>query len=359
MSSISSKKLILVIGATGAQGIAVIDKLLAPSEDGSPSPYLVRALTRDPTHVRAKNLASKGVELVKGRFDDFKAVAAALQGAYGAYVNTDGFTVAEEIEVWSGIRIFELAKQAGVKHYVWSNLDYSFKLTGYNPEYRCSHYDGKGRVADFMQAQPSIVSGRDMTWSVVTSGPYMDMLQQGVFGPFNRRADGTFVFAAPIGQGHVPMIALSDLGFFARYTFDNRELTSGKDLQVASDLVGWDYLVSTFKKVTGLNAVALYQPMDEWFENFSGTEKHVANEGPGGEFVSWKTNFTAWWSLWRDDIIKRDWEWIRKVNPKGHTLETWMRAYNYGETINSGPTLLKNVEDTKSVTMNKERIVQL
>ena len=60
------KKLILVIGATGAQGIAVIDALLAPSADGSPSPYAVRALTRDPESGRAKALAEKGAELVKG-----------------------------------------------------------------------------------------------------------------------------------------------------------------------------------------------------------------------------------------------------------------------------------------------------
>lgn len=66
MSNVINKKLILVIGATGAQGIAVIDKLLEPAADGSPSPYAVRALTRDPASRRAKLLADKGVELAKG-----------------------------------------------------------------------------------------------------------------------------------------------------------------------------------------------------------------------------------------------------------------------------------------------------
>ena len=59
-----------------------------------------------------------------------------------------------------------------------------------------------------------------------------------MFGPHNKRADGTYVFSTPIGQGHVPMIALSDLGFFARYSFDHRAEVSGKDLEVASDWVG-------------------------------------------------------------------------------------------------------------------------
>ena len=66
-------KRILVVGGTGAQGLAVIDKLLAPAEDGSPSPYSVRVLTRDPNSPRAQELASKGVELFKGEIAWFWA----------------------------------------------------------------------------------------------------------------------------------------------------------------------------------------------------------------------------------------------------------------------------------------------
>ena len=101
----SSTKLILVIGATGAQGMAAIDGLLE-SRDGVPSQYKVRALTRDVNGARAKVLAAKGVECVEGScifcclqtpawinthigsFEDFRAVAKAMDGVYGAYVNT-------------------------------------------------------------------------------------------------------------------------------------------------------------------------------------------------------------------------------------------------------------------------------
>lgn len=109
-------------------------------------------------------------------------------------MNTDTFTIGEEKEVWTGIRIFELAKRAGVRHYVWSSLDYIggvrvlynilirrltyvlSQLTNYDPTYDVAHYGGKSRVHEFMKAQPSIVSDTDMSWSVITSGPYMDML---------------------------------------------------------------------------------------------------------------------------------------------------------------------------------------
>ncbi|KAI0072961.1 NAD(P)-binding protein [Panus rudis PR-1116 ss-1] len=352
----ASKKLILVIGATGAQGLAVIDKLLAPSGDGSPSPYAVRALTRDPNSRRAKQLTDKGVECVKGSaFDDLPTVHKALEGVYGAWVNTDGFTVNEMKEVYYGIRIFELAKQAKtLRHYVWSNLDYGFKKADYNPVYRCEHYDGKGRIADWLKSQVSEPTDTGMSWTSVTTGPYMDMLNIVTFGPFNVGPDGTHVFATPVGNGHVPMIALSDLGYFARYTFDHRIETSGKDLEVCSDMVGWDYLVSTFQKVTGKKAVVLHQSFDEWFANFENPDDPVSNELRGtteaATATSFRTNFTAWWSLWRDDIITRDLGWIRSIHPKLHTLESWMREQGYKGELNKN--LLKNHEDGKGIRVN-------
>jgi uncharacterized protein YbjT (DUF2867 family) len=135
-SSMQMSKLILVLGATGAQGRHVINSLLARSEDGTPSPSTVRALTRDPQSKHALALREQGVEVVKGRSfmrasgvkcgtmmvrglgllttgdtNDLASVAAALDGAYGTWVNIDGFTVGEQREIYAGMRIFELASR--------------------------------------------------------------------------------------------------------------------------------------------------------------------------------------------------------------------------------------------------------
>ena len=54
-----------------------------------------------------------------------------MQGVYGAWVNTDGFTIGEQKEIFAGMRFFEIAQQARtVRHYVWSNLDYALKVRG-------------------------------------------------------------------------------------------------------------------------------------------------------------------------------------------------------------------------------------
>ena len=103
------------------------------------------------------------------------------------------------------------------------------------------------------------MSDTELSWSVVTTGPYMDMLQivgrptslffsrdtaharpstpQGMLGPVQRE-DETFVFNAPIGDGHMPLIALVDLGFFARYTFDHRVVISARNLEIATICIG-------------------------------------------------------------------------------------------------------------------------
>ncbi|KAI0342005.1 NAD(P)-binding protein [Trametopsis cervina] len=349
-----SKKLILVIGATGAQGLAVVDALLKPGPDGAPSPYAVRALTRDSTSERAQELAGRGVELAEGHFEDFASVKSALQGVYGAWINTDGFTVGETKEIHIAMRIFEIAKQTkSIRHYVWSNLDYALKKGNWDPMYECGHYNGKGRVADWLKAQPSDPSDTGMSWTVVTSGPYMDMLEIPTFGPLNKRKDGTFVFATPVGKGHVAMIALEDLGFWARYAFDHREELSTKDLEVASDMVGWDYLKDSFERATGNKATVVYQTIDDWMKNLDRTDYPIANEREYGDgSTTWRENFTGFWSMWRDDVIKRDMNWIRKVNPETYTVEKWMREHEYTGELTLG--VLKNVEDDKGIIPNRD-----
>ena len=115
-----------------------------------------------------------------------------------------------------------------------------------------------------------------------------------MFGPIKRRDDGTYVFASPAGSKTIPMIALADLGFWARYSFDNRSLVSGKELKVTSQYIKWDGhdgLVETFKRITGLKAVYVPQTVDEWMNNFTTVDIPLAVDTPEGT-TTWKQNFT-------------------------------------------------------------------
>ncbi|KAJ7744036.1 NAD(P)-binding protein [Mycena maculata] len=345
-----TKKLILVIGATGAQGNAVIDALLVPDVDGQPSPYTVRALTRDPSNPFAQELSKRGVECVKGSFMDYAAVGRALDGAYGAWVNTDGFTVGEMEEIYAGMRIYEVAKRVpSLRHYVWSNIRYVLKKKDFDPAYAADHMNAKGRVGEWLSVQPSALDD-ELTWSQLTTGPYMDMLKGGMFSPLNVRKDGTVVFASPLGDAHVPLIALKDLGWWARYIFDHRTQTSGRDLSVCSELVHWDDLVKAFTKVTGKPAVYKRLTMDEFFSVFDAEklDAPIANtkkRGDGSKTI--RQNFEAFLRVLRDDVTspEKDMKWVRSVHPETYTLERWMRENGY---TGRAENVLKNSLEGKS-----------
>lgn len=178
---------------------------------------------------------------------------------------------------------------------------------------------------------------------------------QHMFGPMTRREDGTYVFAAPVNkESRVPMVALADIGYFARYTFDHRELTSAKDLVITSEMVGWEHLVETFRAVTGKKAVFIEQTMDEWFANFQNVDLPCATERAPGEGLTWRQNFTGWWSVLRDNLARRDMEWIKKVHPNVYTLERWMRENNY--TGDGPPTALLKDADVWRMHPNLEHI---
>ena len=114
----------------------------------------------------------------QGSVEDFVSLQAAFDGVYGVFVNTDTFTIGEQREIYANMRIFEIAKQTKtLRHYVFSGLGYALKLGGYNPEYnRVDHFNGKGRFADWLAAQPSVVDDTALSWSVVNTCLYMEML---------------------------------------------------------------------------------------------------------------------------------------------------------------------------------------
>jgi hypothetical protein len=52
-----------------------------------------------------------------------------MSGCYGAYINTDSYTVGEEKEIWAAIKLYEIARRTpSMRHWIWSNLDYGSKV---------------------------------------------------------------------------------------------------------------------------------------------------------------------------------------------------------------------------------------
>ncbi len=126
------------------------------------------------------------------------------------------------------------------------------------------------------------------------------------------------------------MIALEDLGFFARYIFDHRAEMSGRELEVASDYVGWEHLVETFRKVTGKKAEWVSLSVEQWMGLFKDMDGpiHAEERGKPGATTS-KENFSRWWEIYADDLAQRDMEMLRGIHPGLLSVEDWMRKNKY------------------------------
>jgi uncharacterized protein YbjT (DUF2867 family) len=99
------------------------------------------------------------------------------------------------------------------------------------------------------------------------------------------QSDGSFLWALPLGQGHVPVIALSDFAYFTRYIFDNPSEVSGVNLEIASEMVTLPDLVQTFEKVTGKKGVYRDISLDQYFSNLPPSfpaDGPVARDVPDG-----------------------------------------------------------------------------
>ena len=119
----NSEKLILVTGATGTQGGAVARHLLKKG-------FKVRAFTRDDTKPAALELKKLVAELFKGDLADKDSISKAVSGVYGVFSVQNFWEHGYDKEVLQGKNIADVAKNAGVKHFVYSSVASSDQKTG-------------------------------------------------------------------------------------------------------------------------------------------------------------------------------------------------------------------------------------
>ena len=114
------KKIIAVIGATGAQGGGLVRAIQRDSE----GPFRARAITRDRQSPKAQQLAALGAEVVAANIDDEASLARAFDGAHGAYCVTFFWEhFSPEKEMAEAAAMARAAQAAGIAHVIWSTLE--------------------------------------------------------------------------------------------------------------------------------------------------------------------------------------------------------------------------------------------
>ena len=147
----SDKKIIAVVGATGAQGGGLARAIL----NDQAGPFQVRAITRNQDSDNAKQLAALGAEVVVANLDDRESLKRAFKGAYGIFCVTNFWEhFSPEKELAQAANMAEAAKEADSDHVIWSTLEDSRKRVPLSDDrmptlmdkYKIPHFDAKGEA---------------------------------------------------------------------------------------------------------------------------------------------------------------------------------------------------------------------
>jgi len=297
----------------------------------SDSKYRVRVITRNAASAESKELASlPGVDIFEGDSYNEASLREALKGVDYVFANTNGFAIGEKNEIYWGIRLYELAREFGVKHFLYAGLEYASKLGNFNPKYRTGHLDGKGKVVDYLFAQPTA----PMAWSVLTSCLYIQGLSE-ILRPFPHPTElGTMVFAAPLGKGKLPLINLDDYGHYARWIFDTPSRSNGLELHVGTEDIAYEDLATVFTEVTGKKAIYKDVTLDEYFKLgiFKEPEDKVGHSVSPNDptLFTYRENFSGFWNTWKDDLTKRDYALLDEILPtRVKSVKEWMLKIGY------------------------------
>jgi len=226
------KKIIAVVGATGAQGSGLVRAILADASSG----FSARALTRDVHSEKAKELARLGAEVVAADIDDSASLRKAFDGAYGAYCVTFFWAhLSPEKEIAEAAAMARAAKDVGLAHVIWSTLEDTRKWVPLDDDrmptlmgkYKVPHFDAKGEADHFF-------TDLEVPTTFLLTSFYWDNLIYFGMGP-KKGPDGRLAFTLPMDDKKLPGIAADDIGRCAHGIFKRGREYVGKTVGIAGE----------------------------------------------------------------------------------------------------------------------------
>lgn len=219
----NEKRLILVTGATGNQGGAVLRHL---REKG----FAVRALTRDPDKPEARALINQtGVEIARADYEDKPSLLRALEDVYGVFAVQTPYESGVEAEVRQGVTLIDAAHSSEISHFIYSSVGSADQNTG------IPHFDSKWKIEEHLR-------GTGMPYTIVRPVYFMEN--------WLRMQD-------QIAQGQLKLpltpetilqqVAVNDIGAFAAMAFEHPGKWHGTVTDLAGDELFMDQTAQTLQ----------------------------------------------------------------------------------------------------------------
>jgi len=305
----AEKKIIAVIGATGAQGSGLVRAILNDPSGG----FAARAITRDVNSDKAKALASLGAEVVAADVDDVASLRRAFAGAHGAFCVTffwEHFSPEKELQ--HARNMAEAAKQAGVAHVIWSTLEDTRETLSIDDDrmptlmgkYNVPHFDAKGEANH-------IFTSLGVPTTLLNTSFYWDNFIHFGMGP-KKGPDGKLALTLPMGDRKLPGIAAEDIGRCSYGVFKRGSEFVGKTVGIAGEHLTGAQMAAALTKAVGQEVVYNAVPAAVYRSfGFPGAEDL-------GNMFQFKHDFEEMFCGARDLALSR------KLNPALQTFDAWL-----------------------------------
>jgi uncharacterized protein YbjT (DUF2867 family) len=222
-------RIVLVTGATGRQGGAVVNHML-------PKGWKLRALTREsPSGPAAQRLAAREIEVVQGDLEDPASLECAARGVYGVYSVQDFWSVGAKREVQQGKNMADAAKKAGVEHFVYSSVGGAERNSG------ITHWERKWEIEEYIRkvGLPATM----IRPAAFMENYYIDQVEIGILK--GKLMD-------PIrGDKPYQTIAADDIGGFVALAFERPKEFIGSELEIAGSELTNIEASQVFSRVLG------------------------------------------------------------------------------------------------------------
>jgi uncharacterized protein YbjT (DUF2867 family) len=308
----ANRKIIAVIGATGAQGGGLVRAIQADKS----GQFAARAITRNPNSEKAQKLKQSGIEVVAGDADKPETLGKAFGGAYGAFVVTNFWEhFSPERELTQARNMAQAAKAAGVQHVIWSTLEDTRKwvpleddrMPTLQGKYKVPHFDAKGEADQ---------SFRDLgvpTTFLLTSF-YWDNLIYFGSGP-QRMPDGSLAIVFPMDDKKLPGIAVEDIGKSALGIFKRGREFINKTVGIAGEHLTGAEMARTLTQALG-QEIKYNNVPPEVFRSFG---------FPGADDLGNMFQFNRDFN--QHFVGARDLAFTRTLNPELQTFEEWLAVH--------------------------------
>jgi len=244
----AERKIIAVVGATGAQGGGLVRAIQADPGSG----FVARAVTRDVNSAKAKALAALGAEVVAANVDDQSSLERAFAGAHGAYCVTFFWDhMKPERELAEASSMAAVARAANLKHVIWSTLEDTRKWVPLSDNrmptlmerYKVPHFDAKGEADQYFTA-----AGVPTTF-LLTSFYWDNFIYFGM-GP-KKGPDGKLAITLPMADKPLSGIAAADIGKCALGIFKGGAAHIGKTVGIAGEHLTGAQMAASLTRALG------------------------------------------------------------------------------------------------------------